>query len=98
MKILELFYKLRKKKLNVKTIKDSIKKQTVDMLTIKEYLSRLSCPNCKKDKTLLLVKYELGSKGWEAIIVCKECRSKGILNKTGITFDFTVNKILMEEG
>ena len=95
MKLLELF---KRKKLNVKIIKDSIKKQTVDMLTVKEYLLKLSCPNCKKDKTLLLVKYELGSKGWEAIIVCKECRSKGILNKTGITFDFIVNKILMEEG
>ena len=44
-----------------------------------------ACPACQQ-KTLKLNKYTTGTEGWEADVVCGNCRFSGTVNSHGFQF------------
>jgi RNase P subunit RPR2 len=96
MKLKSSIKSLFRKRATVNDVKKASKKYLGDISLLKEYLQTLQCPNCKKYKVLVVMNYEMAKYGWEVIVGCSGCGSKGILNPTGLTFKLNVNKILKD--
>lgn len=51
---------------------------------LRDHVKKLPCPACTKNDALTLVSVELGPKGWEAGILCSNCKTNGVLNQDGM--------------
>jgi hypothetical protein len=63
----------------------------VEIERFREHLALLDCPSCAS-KTLKLVDYVQGPKGWGCRVFCAKCLTKGEINNDGFHVELSEAK------
>jgi hypothetical protein len=89
-------YNKRKLGIQESDIKNNISDSLGELKRLTDYTNATPCPCCKQIKKLRIFNYRRGRLDWEAAVICESCKSKGVLNPTGLHFNLVYKDIEIE--